>query len=213
MRRRVRQHVNALSVGHLATHAAAIPLPPGRPVEVELGCADASYLFDRHALDPERFYVGVEIRREMVDRANRRAREECPEHLTVVYGNLLVDLENLLPDHSVDLCHINFPDPFFKRSQHKRRFLTPPLVSSLSRILRPGGSLWFQSDVFEVALEALELLELGSPPFRNASGPWRFARTNPFGARSKREKRCEARGLRVWRLLFHRRADVDATSS
>lgn len=206
MRRRIRQHVNALSLGHLVSGTERLVLPPDRPVEVELGCADGAFLFERCALRPRGFYVGVEIRREMVDRMNRRAAAARSPQILGVYGNLLCDLEALFQGASVDLCHINFPDPFFKRCQHKRRFLTPGLVDSLWRILRPGGLLSFQSDVFELALEALDLLEQSSPHFENEMASWRFAHSNPFGARSRRELRCEARGLRIWRLRFRRSA-------
>lgn len=204
MPRRIRQHVNALSLGHLRAVVEPVPLPPDLPVEVELGCADAAFLFERCESDPDRFYVGVEIRREMVDRVNRRAAERRMPQVVAVYGNLLVDLGGLFPPASVTLCHINFPDPFFKKSQHKRRFLTPGLLDSLAGILRPGGLLSFQSDVFEVALEALDLLERSAPLFMNDEVPWRFVRRNLFGARSRRERGCEAKGLRIWRLRFRR---------
>lgn len=204
MRRRVRQHVNALALHHLETGAPRLSLPADRPVEVELGCADAAFLFERCARDPGREYVGVEIRREMVDRVNQRAAEGGLAQVRGVYANLLLDLDRVFAPASVDLCHINFPDPFFKRSQHKRRFLTPELCAALGRVLRPGGRLAFQSDVFEIALETLDLLEQSAPTFVNELGPWCFARENPFGARSRRERRCEARGLRIWRLRFLR---------
>lgn len=208
MRRRIRQHVNALSLGHLVSGTARIDLPPDHPVEVELGCADGAFLFERCAVHPQGFYVGVEIRREMVERLNRRAAAEQKPQIVGVYGNLLCDLGALFPEASVDLCHINFPDPFFKKSQHKRRFLTPGLLDTLFQILRPGGLLSFQSDVFELALEALDLLEQSRPRFENERAAWRFSGSNPFGARSRRERRCEVRGLRIWRLLFRRSASA-----
>ena len=204
MGRRIRQHVNALSLGHLVSRAQRICIPSQSEVEVELGCADATFLFERCEREPHRFYVGVDIRREMVDRVNRRALAEGKAQVKGVYGNLLCDLGSLFPEATVDLCHINFPDPFFKRSQHKRRFLTQALLGDLSRILRPEGLLFFQSDVFEVALEALELLELSAPQFTNDLEPWSFMPRNPFGACSRRERSCETRGLRIWRLLFRR---------
>ncbi len=202
--RRLRQHANPLSLHHLETGAERLRLPPKRLVEVELGCADADFLFERCDRDPQRTYVGVEIRRDLVERVNRLARARGYPQLLAVYANLSHDLERLFSPGQVAVCHINFPDPCFKRKQRKRRFLTPALVSSLARVLAPGGRLAFQSDVFDLALEALALLEEQAPVFRNECGPWSFARENPSGARTRRERHCLAQGLRIWRFRFRR---------
>ena len=68
---RVRQHVNPLHV-QFATFRGAVPeLEPGRPVEVEIGCAEAQFLFERAAQEPDRTYLGLEIREELVHWVNR----------------------------------------------------------------------------------------------------------------------------------------------
>jgi tRNA (guanine-N7-)-methyltransferase len=205
MHRRIRHHVNPFSYRHLATGAGALVLDPERPVEVELGCAEADFLFARAVADPERTYIGVDIRADLVTYVNEKAERLGITCLRAVYANLLIDLPQLFDPGTIDLCHINFPDPFFKRTQHKRRFLTPELVEALGSIIRPGGVLSFQSDVFELGLEALDLLERSAPRFCNQNGPWSFARSNPHGgATTRRERRCLRRGWRVWRLAFRR---------
>jgi len=103
----------------------------------------------------------------------------------------------------VDLGHINFPDPCFKRSQHKRRFFTPDLAGAVARVLAPGGVVAVQTDIWDLGLEALEILEC-SDEFVNALGDWTFAPDNVFGARTRRERRCIERGLKIWRLRFRK---------
>jgi len=206
MRYRIRQHVNPLSINRLCTGAAAVTAPPGRELEVELGCAEADFLFGRAARDPGRYYVGVDIRREMVRFVREKARTCGLEaSLTAVYANLMTELAVLFSPGSVTTCHINFPDPYFKPSQHKRRFLTPELVRILAGIIRPGGALAFQTDVYDLALEALELIEPQDDVFVNVAGYFTFSRSHDFGATSRRERKCEARGVRIWRLRYDRR--------
>jgi tRNA (guanine-N7-)-methyltransferase len=209
MHRRIRHHVNPFSYRHLATGAGALVLEPDRPVEVELGCAEGDFLFARAAALPERTYIGVDIRADLVTYVNEKARRMGLSCLRAVYANLLIDLPQLFGSAAIELCHINFPDPFFKRTQHKRRFLTPELLDTLGKIIRPGGMLAFQSDVFELGLEALDLLERSEPCFRNQHGPWSFARSNPYGVTTRRERRCLRRGWRVWRLAFVRNQDSE----
>jgi tRNA (guanine-N7-)-methyltransferase len=115
-----------------------------------------------------------------------------------------VDLDGLFPDGRLARVFVNFPDPWFKRRHHKRRVLTPEVVALLHRKIAPGGALFFQSDVWDLALDALAVMEQ-SGRFENAHGPWSFARANPYGARSLRELRCEERGMPIWRMLFVRR--------
>ena len=52
-RRRIRHHVNPLSVHHMDTGARRLSLPPGRSLEAELGCAEGEFLFARAAVAPE----------------------------------------------------------------------------------------------------------------------------------------------------------------
>lgn len=184
------------------TGASRVSLPPDRPVEVELGCAEGAFLFARARVAPERSYVGVEIREALVERINAQAALESAP-VQAVYANLNLDLEALFAPGSVDLCHVNFPDPCFKRSQHKRRFFSSDLATAIARVLTPDGVLAVQTDIWDLGLEGLEILEL-SDDFVNDLGGWTFARDNIFGARTRRESRCMERGVKIWRLRFRK---------
>ena len=71
---RIRQHVNP-TLAFFETFRGVRPtLDPARPVEVEIGCADAQFLFERAAQEPARDYVGLEIREELVHLVNKKAR-------------------------------------------------------------------------------------------------------------------------------------------
>ena len=199
---RIRQHVNPLKLEFLRPRGARVLAPPGREVEVELGCAEAQFLFARVAQDPRRYAVGLEIRRELVDAVNRRALETSAP-VQAIFCHLNIDLPGMFAPGTVARMFVNFPDPWFKRRHHKRRVLDEALVDACTRALRPGGELFFQSDVWDLALDALAALEVS--PLANAAGPWSFWRGgNPYGVRSRREQACVEEGLPVWRLLYRR---------
>jgi tRNA (guanine-N7-)-methyltransferase len=202
--RRIRNHVNPLKGTYAVGGAAPVALPDGREIEVELGCADAQFLFQRAASDAARACVGVEIREDLVDSVNARAAAAGLPNLRAVFANVNADLDGLFPDGSVARVFLNFPDPWFKRRHHKRRVLTHEVVLTLHRQLAPDGELLFQSDVWDLALEAMAVLEM-SERLVNAHGPWSFLRgAHPFRARSLREERCEEKGLRIWRMLYRK---------
>jgi tRNA (guanine-N7-)-methyltransferase len=198
--RRVRHHVNPLRADLLRPRVAGLPLPAAGPVEVELGCADARFLFERAPLHPATHFIGLEIREPLVSEVNRKAIALGLDNLRAHYANITVDLDPLFGDGRLAHVFINFPDPWFKRRHHKRRLVNQDLVRLIARKLAPGGRVLFQSDVFDLALDALGSFETADAPLANMCGPWSFCRANPYGARSLREVRTEARGERVWRI-------------
>ena len=200
---RIRQHVNPLKSDLLdIADVPRVEVEPGRALEVELGAAEAHFLIDRARDDRTTAFVGVEIRRELVDAVNAAvAAGGRPANVRSVFANMSVDMARLFHDGSVRRFFLNFPDPFFKRRQHKRRVIGPGLIAAIGRALAPGGELFVQTDIFALALDAMAALE-AEPGFVNTAGGWTFLRESPYTAKSRRERQCETEGVRIWRLLY-----------
>jgi tRNA (guanine-N7-)-methyltransferase len=117
-----------------------------------------------------------------------------------------VDMADLFAARSVSRFFLNFPDPWFKSRQHKRRVVSPLLIADIGAALCPGGEMFVQTDIFDIALEAMATLEepTGEHRFENALSPWSFFPQNPYGARSRRERQCEMEATPIWRLLYRR---------
>jgi len=179
-------------------------LDADREIEVEIGCADAQFLFERAALDPQRQYVGIEIREELVEIVNKRARARgVPVHAVFCHAQL--HLAEVLAPASVARVYVNFPDPWFKRRHHKRRMVDDVLARAIAEVAQPGADVFVQTDVWDIALDALEAFERCDDLFVNRAGEWSFWREgNPFGVRSWREQNAEETGLPIWRLLYQR---------
>jgi tRNA (guanine-N7-)-methyltransferase len=56
-----------------------------------------------------------------------------------------------LPAASLDTVYLVYPDPWPKRRQRKRRFLSDETLEDFARILRPGGELRFATDIDDYA--------------------------------------------------------------
>jgi len=199
---RIRQHVNPTQL-HFARFRGERPPRDGRLVELEVGCADAQFLFERAAQDPSRLYVGLEIREDLAQLVNKRARREgVPVH--AVFCQAQLHIKELFPAGAVERVYVNFPDPWFKRRHHERRMVDPALAEQLAHALRPGGELFFQSDVWEISLDAMATFD-ADDRFVNASGEWSFWKQgNPYGVRSWREQNAEETGLPIWRVMYTR---------
>jgi tRNA (guanine-N7-)-methyltransferase len=204
VRVRVRQHVNPLGAAFETLRAEVPALAPGRPVEVEIGCAEAQFLFERATRDPARTYIGIEIREAMVEWVNEQAREQqLPVQAVSCHAKHLLEI---VPPGRAQRAYVNFPDPWFKRRHHKRRMIDDALARDIAAMLEPGGELFVQTDVWAIALDALDVFERAEAHFENLEGAWSFwKRGNPYGARSTREEDCERKGKPIWRLRYRRR--------
>jgi tRNA (guanine-N7-)-methyltransferase len=202
---RIRQHVNPLKSNFFQIAVEVPVLPAGVPIEVELGSAEAHFLMGRAAEEPSRFYLGVEIRRDHVAAANAICERQGLGQVRSVFANMSVDLPRLFPASRVSRFFLNFPDPWWKARQQKRRVISPELVAEISGLLMEGGEIYVATDVFDIALDAMAALESDSAQrLVNLREPWTFLRASPFGARSRRERQCEAEAIHIWRLGYRR---------
>jgi tRNA (guanine-N7-)-methyltransferase len=200
---RIRQHVNPLEVFFQKFRGARPSLDPARELEVEVGCADAQFLFERAVKDPDRAYVGLEIREDFVELVNKRARASGAP-VCAVFCQAQLHIDEIFGDAKASRIYINFPDPWFKRAHRERRMVDPTLIAAVAKLARPGAELFVQSDVWEIALDAMSAIE-SDGNFANVAGEWSFWRGgNPYGVRSWREQNAEETGLPIWRIWYRR---------
>ena len=111
------------------------------------------------------------------------------DNVRSVFANMSVDLPRLFAPESVDRFHLNFPDPWWKSRQQKRRVVSPQLARDIHAALALGGELFVETDIFDIALEAMAVLEAEDPRrFVNAAAPWSFLPHEPLrGALAARE--------------------------
>ncbi|MCO5597621.1 hypothetical protein L7F22_051702 [Adiantum nelumboides] len=129
-----------------------------------------------------------------------------------VFANATVSLGSILSTYpgTLKLVTISCPDPHFKTRHHKRRIVQVQLVDSIINSLAPGGQVFLQSDVKEVAedmrhqfnvrLDVSLVDELQANPSVCDVDGWLL--DNPLGIRSEREIHALARGGQVFRKLY-----------
>lgn len=202
---RIRQHVNPLDV-FFETFRGELPVvDPARALEVEIGCADAQFLFERARQDPARTYVGLEIREDLVHYVTKKARATGLP-VQAVWCHAQLHIRHVFAEAAASRVYVNFPDPWFKRRHHVRRMVDDALAEQIAYLLRPGGELFVQTDVWDIALDAMSSFDGDvDDRFRNVAGEWTFWKEgNPYGVRSWREQNAEETNLPIWRILYKR---------
>ncbi|CAA6669487.1 unnamed protein product [Spirodela intermedia] len=207
---RIRQHVNPLS----SAFSTPAPLPnwkevfrdPTLPVMVDVGSGSGRFLIWLAKNSPERQnYLGLEIRQRLVERAQFWVKDLALGNIVFLFANATVSFDQLVTSYPGPLVLVSIlcPDPHFKRRHQKRRVVVKPLVDSISRNLSPGGQVFLQSDVLEVAREMRNQFDALSSLFDpvdlsdnghiscDADG-WLL--NNPMGIRTEREIHAESEG-------------------
>ncbi len=117
-----------------------------RPLEIDLGCGDGSFLMEMAAHFPERDFLGVE-------RLLGRVRKVCKKLTKRELGNCRVlrlesryTVEWLLPEASVSRLHLLCPDPWPKFKHHRRRLVQQHFLEAVWQSLIPGGEFLFMTD-------------------------------------------------------------------
>jgi tRNA (guanine-N7-)-methyltransferase len=207
---RVRHHVNPLSRHFLQP----IDLPDWRliyhqveqPLHLDIGCAKGHFLLRMAAQAPHWNFLGLEIRQPLVQQANVLRMNHQLTNVYFLMAQANAHLASILasfPTNVLRRVTIQFPDPWFKRKQRKRRLVQPDLVAVIADYLQPGGEVFLQSDVREVALEMYHHF-LHHPQFVSCG---ELLAANPFGIPTEREQSVIQRGLPVYRFLLRRRAN------
>ncbi|MFH1131241.1 MAG: methyltransferase domain-containing protein [Pseudomonadota bacterium] len=202
MKKRWRQHVNPLKMSCLVPREPLI-LPDGPRIEIDLGCGDGYFIIELAQQNPDTLYVGLDIRKEFLSVGLKSIARSELHNVLFEYCNLIVDTETLFPNGCVSRFYINFPDPWFKQRQQNRRWFSPQTLACLVTALTPDGEIFYQTDVWSSALEALSFLG-GESRIFNCAGEWSFLRDNPFDAQTSRGLACEKKGRHIWRLFFKR---------
>src|ERR1043166_3086963 len=124
----------------------ALLFPRHRPLEVELGSGDGSFLAEYAASHPEQNFIGVE---RLLGRIRKMARKGERAKLTNLRGIRIESsyfLEYLLPPHSVAALHIYFPDPWPKRKHQRHRLINERFPTLAHQALAPGGRVYLRTD-------------------------------------------------------------------
>jgi tRNA (guanine-N7-)-methyltransferase len=118
----------------------------GRPLEVDLGCGDGSFLLEMARHHPERDFIGVERLLGRARKVCRKLTREALSHAKVLRLESRYVVEWLLPAAAVSRLHLLCPDPWPKVRHHRRRLVQVEFLTAVWRVLEPGGEFLFMTD-------------------------------------------------------------------
>lgn len=120
--------------------------PKPQPLEVELGCGDATFLVEYAARHPERNFLGVERLLGRLRKLDRKGRRLGLTNLRGVRIECAYFLQYLLPPRCASALHVYFPDPWPKKKHRHKRLVNERFPELARRVLLPGGTVYLRTD-------------------------------------------------------------------
>lgn len=115
------------------------------PIVLELGCGKGEYTVSLAQLDPDKNFIGIDIKGARLWRGAKTALQENLENVAFLRTQIeLVD--NLFADNEVSEIWITFPDPQIKYKRTKHRMTNQNFLAKYKKILHPEGLIHLKTD-------------------------------------------------------------------
>ena len=141
--------LNVPPAGEYLDPRGLFPVPTDE-VWLEIGFGGGEHLAAQAAANPRTGIIGAEPFVNGVVKLLRAVDEGALRNVRV-WDEDATALLAALPDSSLARVYLLYPDPWPKRRQRKRRFLSEPNLARLARALKPGAPLRFATDIDDYA--------------------------------------------------------------
>ena len=133
--------------------------PSPQPLEVELGCGDASFLVEYARRNPQTNFIGVERLLGRIQKLGKKGRRAGLTNTRGVRIESAYFLEYLLPPHSAMALHIYFPDPWPKKKHRRHRLINENFPALARQTLTPDGTVFLRTDDLDYFQQMTEVFD------------------------------------------------------
>ncbi|MBO8160096.1 MAG: tRNA (guanosine(46)-N7)-methyltransferase TrmB [Thermosipho sp. (in: Bacteria)] len=126
------------------------------PIHVELGFGNGEFAAYYCKKNPELNYIGFELSITSMIKAQRKLKNSNVQNAKLILLDGKFGLRELFPDGSIEKVIMNFPIPWYKNYQAKRRIIITEFFEILSVVLKNGGTFELLSDQDWYVIEARE---------------------------------------------------------
>lgn len=136
--------------------------PQCRALWVEVGCGKGKFTVETAAANPEVLLIAIERCREAMVMAMEKAKAMNLKNVFFVDLDVAF-MEDCFAPGEIDRMFINFPDPWPRSKNAKRRLTYRSFLKLYSRVIKDGGEIHYKTDnakLFEFSLEEFALVGL-----------------------------------------------------
>lgn len=114
-------------------------------LHVEIGAGKGDYWIKMSQLYPEDGFIAIERDKKVAAIALKKSLDFVLPHSLFITEDAS-NLSEWFDDGEIDILHLNFSDPWPKKSHNKRRLTTSEFIKTYHRLLNNMGELQIKSD-------------------------------------------------------------------
>lgn len=115
------------------------------PLCLEIGCGRGRFIVNSAKEFPEKNFIGLELREEMIMDSIDRLDNKAPENMKFIWENAEL-LGEIFEQGEIDILYLNFSDPWPKKRHAKRRLTHIGFLNIYKKILNPTGCIVLKTD-------------------------------------------------------------------
>ena len=115
------------------------------PIVLELGCGKGEYTVNLAKLNPNKNYIGIDIKGSRFWRGAKTAIEEKLENVIFLRTQIEL-LDFIFEKNEIDEIWLTFPDPQIKFQRRKHRLTNTKFLSIYKNILNDSGIIHLKTD-------------------------------------------------------------------
>ncbi|MCY3627701.1 MAG: tRNA (guanosine(46)-N7)-methyltransferase TrmB [Gammaproteobacteria bacterium] len=162
---------------------------------VEIGFGDGKVLASLAHERSDWTCIGIDVYRPGIGALIQECENTTLDNVHILETDAISALEHL-PDRSINLLYVLFPDPWPKRRHHFRRLINEEFVGLLKDKLATSGEIYVSTDWEDYANQ----IEMVMTSF--------FAGTSlestDYRSKTRYEIKAEQAGHQIWNYLFRR---------
>lgn len=139
-----------------------------RPLVLELGCGKGEYTVAQGAANPDKNFIGIDIKGARMWRGAKSATEMGLENVAFLRTRIEF-INSFFGPGEVSEVWITFPDPQLKKGREKKRLTSPPFLDRYAKFLAPNGLIHLKTDSRELHDYTLEVIADCDLPLEIAS--------------------------------------------
>ena len=116
-----------------------------KPIIIELGCGKGEYSIELAKLNPEKNFIGIDIKGARFWRGAKTAIDEELNNIAFVRSQIEL-IDKIFSKGEVSEIWITFPDPQIKFKREKHRLINLKFINLYKNILVPNGIINLKTD-------------------------------------------------------------------
>jgi len=115
------------------------------PIIIELGCGKGEYSIELAKLNPEKNFIGIDIKGARFWRGAKTAIDEGLNNIAFVRSQIEL-IDKIFSKEEVSEIWITFPDPQIKFKREKHRLINLKFINLYKNVLVPNGIINLKTD-------------------------------------------------------------------